>query len=591
MKKWNKLLWLLLLIWSCNSPLENKGNPSEKTKLLLIAQYQDFKSEVNLLDELIRKESNQESIQEQFRKARLGYKKMESLLSFYYPEYSKKLNGAAIDKNDYHDSNRKEVPATGFQVVEELLFTDEVEWEELIIQSGILHGFTQGLEKEVESIEFSDSNIWEAQRLQLLRILSLGITGFDSPISFHSIPEAKAGIEGIRDYLAFYPLEKNDLVFFENAINYLDQNSSSFNEFDRAEFIKDFAIPISKRIFTMQKRLAIPFAGFLTAMNSESEVFFLPANFNLDFFAPSYNRSTTQHQIDLGKTLFFDPILSGNGEVSCASCHQPQNAYADHHQLAIDGEGSKARNTPTLLNSAFQNSQFLDGRVTYLEDQAQVVIGNQDEMHGSFKDAVLRIAEDQKYSNQFESVFGAENSVTDLNLLKSIGSYVRSLSAPESKFDSYLVGKTELESEELRGFNLFMGKGKCATCHFFPLFNGSVPPLFMETESEVLGVPKSPLWENAIIDEDLGEFEINQAELKRFAFKTPTVRNAEITFPYMHNGVYNSLEEVIKFYNLGGGAGIGIELDNQTLPPDSLQLNKKEIEDLISFIKTLTDLK
>ena len=134
-----------------------------------------------------------------------------------------------------------------------------------------------------------------------------------------------------------------------------------------------------------------------------------------------------------------------------------------------------------------------------------------------------------------------------------------------------------------------MGKAKCATCHFAPVFNGTVPPAFEESELEVIGVPETIAWENAIIDSDLGRYDIFESPKKKFAFKTPTVRNTSKTGPYMHNGVYNSLEDVLKFYNLGGGNGIGITLENQTLPTDTLDLSEIEIQQLITFLNTLED--
>lgn len=304
-------------------------------------------------------------------------------------------------------------------------------------------------------------------------------------------------------------------------------------------------------------------------------------------FAPNYNQKPSTAQIKLGEELFFDPILSGDNKVSCATCHIPNQAYADHKIKAV--EGVKSRNTPTLLNSAFQNVQFLDGRVTYLEDQAKSVINNKDEMHGSFANALDKIKNNTSYQKKFKKVFVSEKEITEQNLLKSLASYVRSLSKLNSKFDNYLRGKVQLTQSEKNGFNLYMGKAKCATCHFFPLFNGSVPPLYNETESEVLGVPSQNTTQNATIDSDLGEFLITKAPLKKHAFKTPTVRNSAITFPYMHNGVYQTLEEVLDFYNRGGGSGIGINAENQTLPTDKLNLTKSEIKNLTNFIKTLNN--
>jgi len=130
-----------------------------------------------------------------------------------------------------------------------------------------------------------------------------------------------------------------------------------------------------------------------------------------------------------------------------------------------------------------------------------------------------------------------------------------------------------------------MGKAKCATCHYMPLFNGTFPPRYMKAEAEVIGVPKSA--NSNEIDSDLGRYKIVKVESMKHAFKVPTVRNAAQTAPYMHNGIYDSLKQVIDFYNKGGGVGLGMKLDNQTLPFDKLNLTQKEENDLIAFIKCL----
>jgi len=134
-----------------------------------------------------------------------------------------------------------------------------------------------------------------------------------------------------------------------------------------------------------------------------------------------------------------------------------------------------------------------------------------------------------------------------------------------------------------------MVKAKCGTCHFAPLYNGTVPPAYIEAESEVLGVPSKPITSGAMVSPDLGKFALLQMDVHRHAFKTTTVRNAALTAPYMHNGVYNTLDEVLDFYNRGGGAGIGISLPNQTLPPDPLNLTKEELAALRGFIESLND--
>jgi cytochrome c peroxidase len=158
-----------------------------------------------------------------------------------------------------------------------------------------------------------------------------------------------------------------------------------------------------------------------------------------------------------------------------------------------------------------------------------------------------------------------------------------------AKIDRYFADKGTLTESELKGFNLFSGKAKCATCHFIPVYTGTVPPWFNNSESEVIGVPETAAWNNASVDDDEGRYYVTQLPQLRYSFKTPTIRNSEKTAPYMHNGVYKTLEEVIKFYKLGGGNGIGMNLEYQTLPFDNLNLTDEEMQDILNFLKTLSD--
>jgi cytochrome c peroxidase len=150
-------------------------------------------------------------------------------------------------------------------------------------------------------------------------------------------------------------------------------------------------------------------------------------------------------------------------------------------------------------------------------------------------------------------------------------------------------GKQVLNQNEINGFNLFMGKAKCGTCHFMPLFSGAKPPRYYYNESEVIGVPDTKNKVNAILDEDEGRFAVTGIPIHKFAFKTNTLRNIALTAPYMHNGVFKTLDEVLEFYNNGGGKGLKIAPGNQTLPFEKLNLSKTEQQYIISFLKTLTD--
>jgi len=181
-----------------------------------------------------------------------------------------------------------------------------------------------------------------------------------------------------------------------------------------------------------------------------------------------------------------------------------------------------------------------------------------------------------------------DTSITPYAVLKCLSEFIKTLDSRNSKFDKYLRGdKSQMTKEEVNGYNLFAGKALCSSCHFFPLFNGTVPPMYNDNEFEVIGTPEKP--DNRTLDPDAGRKAVTHSNIHNHAFKTPTLRNIAYTAPYMHNGVYDNLDSVLVFYNKGGGAGVGLKVENQTLPFDSLGLSKKELNDIKSFLLTLSD--
>lgn len=593
------LFVIVFFSYSCSPQAEEekRQSTSAQVKALYTQNLNQLLISSAQLDSLLKHSTDEVQLQQAFKATRLAYKKVEPLMEQYNPELSKKLNGPAIDKHDLHAAERKIWHATGFQVVEEYLFPEfnpEAK-EEAATEMSILHGYLKVYQNDIEGLLLSDSNIFEALRLELLRIMSLGISGFDSPVAFQSVPEARAALEGIQQILNIYAEAhqvKAEKLHAEiaKAQQFLEENTS-FNDFDRLTFITKHLDVISREMHAFQQALEIPNNQWLTAVNLEESSFFGEQAFNTDFFAPPFNRNAKPQAVALGKILFHEPLLSGNNSRSCASCHQPEKAFTDGlpKSLALNGHDEISRNAPTVINSTFQRLQFYDSRMNFLEGQIADVVANPDEMHGSVQEAALKLSASPKYQQLFEEAF-EEDSITAKNLQKAIASYVRSLNGLNSPFDQYMRGDhSAMTKAQIKGFNLYMGKAKCATCHFLPLFNGTVPPLYLDTESEVLGVPQKNDTLNATVDPDVGKHKIYGGELLKFAFKTPSVRNAALTAPYMHNGVYETLEEVIDFYNRGGGAGIGIALEHQTLPPDPLNLSKQEQQDLISFLHALTD--
>lgn len=329
---------------------------------------------------------------------------------------------------------------------------------------------------------------------------------------------------------------------------------------------------------------------FKQPISYDAVSYFSPTTFEIEQFTPVNSTPPSPDIIKLGKQLFYTNILSKDQKLSCASCHNPELAFTDGlPKSKANNGGFVKRNAPTLLYAGLQKSQFYDARAEHLEKQILDVILNENEFHTQPEKILQVIQKDSILARKLKNAY-PKDPFNSKNIQNAIAHFIRSLNPFNSKFDQNISGlKTTITYNEIKGFNLFMGKAACATCHFPPLFNGTLPPQFHDSELEVLGVPKKVQWKNATIDEDLGRYDLYQADLKKYAFKTPTIRNISKTAPYMHNGVYKNLEDVLEFYTVGGGTGIGIQLEHQTLPSNPLNLDLKEKESLIAFLNTLTD--
>lgn len=584
-----KKFFLFLIVFSFFSC----KNQQKSTKISQVfnADIRSLVQEVSKLEHVVASDSTAAQIQAHFLKAHQSYKQVEMISEYYFPAVSKAINGPALDEFEEDDS--KTVPPEGFQVIEEFIFPNynKENKVELLKEIGILSANLKRLDKVSQTNQLTDSHVFDAMRLEVFRIITLGITGFDSPIAQNSIPEAVVSLASIEKYYKVYAENDSNfrigLKIIQEGKAYLKKNND-FNTFDRADFILKVANPLSTALYRMQTVLKIPFIKEPRGLKSTAQTLFDKDAFDEEAFSAFPDYETTPEKIELGKLLFNNPVLSGNNSRSCASCHHAENAFTDGQEKAIslDGKSLVKRNTPTLSNIAFQRVFFYDSRVNYLEDQALAVIANKNEMHGSLHQAVLTLKKDPDYAVKFKKAF-PEKEISEFTIKNTLASYIRSLSKYDSKFDEYMRGRERLNAYEKAGFNLFSGKAKCATCHFIPLTNGTVPPHFEKSESEVLGVPDK----NKKLDADLGKFELTKAIIHRHSFKTPTIRNITLTAPYMHNGVFKTLDEVIDFYNDGGGNGMGFKLPNQTLPEDKLNLTAIEKKQLIAFMKTLTDKK
>jgi len=534
--------------------------------------------------------------------ARRHYKHVEFFVEYCSPREAKYLiNGPLVPKHD-EEQGTILVPPRGFQRIEELLFTgDQTDKESFYKECISLKEEIGKLQEYYRSIQLNDNQFLEMCQLELFRITAMNLNGYDATISQTGVQESAWCMEGIEQAVnAFsaYTNETNGALFSElrsriaSSKKYLRSNPD-YVSFNRLEFITRHINVLNKSLVELHSACKLPWSTHKQALNLQEKFLFGRESFNLNFFSMYYDDTLNlSAQAELGKILFFDPVLSGNNQRSCAGCHIPAKGFTDGLPKGIAfGEAAiLPRNTPSLLNVIYQKAFFYDGKAYQLEQQISDVISNPHEMQSSLSEAKEKLRKDPEYRRLFAKAFSgtADTAITPYALQKAITEYEKTLISFNSPFDKYLRGdKSKLNAREINGYNLFAGKGLCGSCHFLPLFNGTVPPHFNDSEFEVIGTPADS--GNKVFDTDEGRYNVTKLGEQKNAFKTPTVRNAEITAPYMHNGAYTTLEQVVEFYHKGGGAGLGFQVPNQTLPFDSLQLSPHEKEDIVLFLKTLTD--
>jgi cytochrome c peroxidase len=596
MKKIILISSFLISIFIINSCQSIKNQKVTSSKMLFKGDVDSLKSYVeHTLLPLSQISNSEDALKLSFLKTRQLYKKIEPLTEYFFPTTAKLLNGPPLDEVELTDNVVE--PPSGLQVIEEYLYPfDSSNRKELVREIRKMNRDLLIIQNQWEVLTVNDAHIFDALRLETYRIISLGISGFDVPLAKTSMSEAAIALSAIERYLDLYDDDSQGFmelkILNQKAQKYLLSNQN-FDNFNRLDFIAEYVNPISGKILAFQKSInVLPFKE-LRPLKTDSENLFAEHTFDANFYAPNADSYSSKERIELGKKLFYDPILSKNNSRSCASCHQPDKAFTDGlaKPSILSGNGLVKRNVPTLMNAGLQGKLFYDLRVDNLENQSMDVINNKDEMHGSLKEAVQKLKLDKNYISLFQKAFPTEKeAVKEAKIMNALASYERSLVSLDSRFDKYMRGqKTLLTESEKKGYNLFSGKAKCGICHFTPLFNGTIPPNFTNTESEIIGVPET--LKNHRIDPDLGRYTFYKFDVWKYAFKTPTLRNIALTAPYMHNGVYKTLEEVVEFYNKGGGKGLGFMLENQTLPEDKLDLTKQEKQDLVAFMRALTDVK
>jgi len=578
---------------------------SFKQEAVLLSPENECRSYVlNQLDTLLiftKKTSLDKSSQtKNYLITRKHFKRIEFFIEYYSSFQAKYfINGPLVPKYEIEFGEKYYKPQ-GFQVIEENLFGSNYNSSQTQHQFKLLDSVLSELKLYYQNITLERANLSEAIKLQFIRIMSLNLNGYDCTINKNNVTECVNVFEGLANVINNYNkltdgVKPSHAIVQQKIIASIKQLkiNTDNDSFNRLLFITKFINPTFVFVKQFFNQLKVKPSAVNYAVNLYNNKPFTFSEIEIQHFALYRNDTVNKKlQTQLGHLLFFDPALSGNNQRACASCHQPSKQFTDglDKSLAVNGKNKIQRNSPTLLNAAYQKLYFYDGRLFNLEEQAGEVLHNIFEMNIDEKELVAKLKQSTEYKNLFSKAFKntQDSAITFYAVMKSIAEYIRILNTTNSRFDKYIDGNlTQLNFNEINGYNLFTGKALCGSCHFFPVFNGTVPPFYNDNEFEVLGVPETS--QNLSIDSDIGREAITKMNIHKYAFKTPSIRNIQYTAPYMHNGVYKTLDEVLNFYNKGGGNGFGFNIQNQTLPFDSLQLSKTELGELKAFLVCLVD--
>jgi cytochrome c peroxidase len=540
-------------------------------------------------------DEKKDSIKTKLAACRNAYKKIEWIISYYYPSLAVRINGPDVMEEEEPTEFE---PAHGLQVIENSLandLQDTLQLKKLHTELNYLQSTTTGLTASISLLAgTSPGVILAALKYELIKITTLGFTEYDNPVKKNYVNESVIALQSIREALHVFDPQigaalitrKNTL--FNKTILFVQRNNDA-EKFDRLKFIVAYYKPLSELLDEYVEALKTAYNSYNSCVDIRKNSIFDITSF--DHYLNHDADKASQARVLLGQTLFFDPVLSGNGKRACASCHQPEKAFTDGltKSLAFEPGESVMRNAPTILNACLQTAFFDDSRELSLERQIIAVVTNPRELNSNFQSILSRLKQSKGYVQLFQSAFPGD-SISVSHITLAIADYERSLVGFNSNFDKYIKGdKSKLTHSQINGFNLFMGKAKCGACHFAPLFNGVLPPFYNKSDFEVIGALQSNDFKAPVLDMDEGIGAINKTPHQKFGFKIPDLRNIQLTAPYMHNGSLKTLQEVLTFYNKGGASGFGIKLPNQTLSADSLGLSKEQMEDVLHFLESLTD--
>ena len=574
----------------------------------------EFKNQQEVLLETIARadisdKNDISKIKKQIKISRLKLKSLDFWLRYLEPNVYRKINGPLPIEWENEVFEKFEPPykreGAGLSILEENLENAMVPKNSL--DSLIKYSLDALQSFEADSITQqlnSYHHFFLANRLYLLNLAAIYTTGFECPDTNNIIPELRSMVGDVKEIYSTYdktfpatPLSKEYLALYDRTITFVNQQPLQFSHFDHFDFIKNYVNPLFKMNQGFIRSYSVVTKNYndYTLNNNCNSIFdkslYSPQN-SKGIYSLIDDKELLDEIKQTGKLLFYDPILSANNSRSCASCHKPTEYFTDTTMATpfqFDHQNHLPRNAPSLINVTFNHLIMLDGKHISLQDQAKDVMHSSAEMNNDEKELVEKVMSCKEYKKAFKKFLRytpEEKDVSLSHIVSAITYYYADFSNYSAPFDDAINNKQVIPADAKKGFNLFMSKAQCATCHFVPIFNGVKPP-YIGSEFEVIGVPEDTSYSK--LSTDKGRYDVNPAPETMNAFRTNTIRNAEHTKPYMHNGIFQTLDQVIDLYDAGGGEGKKLTISNQTLSSDSLKLTKTEKNEIISFIRSLNE--
>jgi cytochrome c peroxidase len=418
------------------------------------------------------------------------------------------------------------------------------------------------LREQLASVEITFSDVVMAMAMDIYQQYFLYLTGYDLIDTEQLLEEYRLVLQNYVELLLILKRNASDpqKKQIRKIIRILKRTARftaqyAFEGLDRVGLFKKHLIPLQEHLRLLASSLATPMPRWAEPFNWSSEPF------TDDWLRSEVFTTTGNDQRDsliaLGALLFVEPMLSGNNKRACISCHKPSKAFSDGRQtsLGFDFSAKLSRNAPTLVNTVFSQGFGHDLTFRTLDEQILSVINHHQEFRSSMQEVVTKLSTSKGYQTKFQTCFPGSSSIDSAQVLTALSSYMESLVFQNSPFDRYMRGESDwIEPAVLSGYNLFMGKASCGSCHFAPLFSGLKPMTYQVQEYQsgfYHRIENDQLKKNQ--DAGLANSSVKKgkadADQYEFFFKTPTLRNLAYTIPYLHDGTCISLDSLLVHYH------------------------------------------